>query len=68
LRFASKGNEWVMRRWAQIGSGKIFGSRGFVEIEIGFHSACFNGSRIKARQVAGKAYAAYGQRLAQDCA
>ena len=24
-----------MRRWVQIGSGKIFGSRGFVEIEIG---------------------------------
>jgi REP element-mobilizing transposase RayT len=68
LGYAAKGNEWMMRRWVQIGSGKIFGSRGFVEIEIGVHSACFNGSRVKARQVAGMAYAAYGQRLAQDCA
>jgi hypothetical protein len=58
----------VTRRWAQIGSGKIFGSREFVEAEIGMNESCFNGCRVKARQVAGRAYAAYGQRLAKACA
>ena len=61
-------DEWVMRRWVQIGSGKIFGSRGFVEIEIGINGGCFNGCRVKARQVAGLAYAAYGQRLSRKSA
>ena len=61
-------DEWVMRRWVQIGSGKIFGSRGFVEIEIGINGGCFNGCRVKARQVAGLAYAAFGQRLSRKYA
>jgi hypothetical protein len=61
-------DEWVMRRWVQIGSGKIFGSRGFVEIEIGHNDGCFNSCRVKARQVAGLAYAAYGQRLSRKSA
>ena len=63
-----KENKWVMKKWGQIGSGKIFGSKAFVEIEIGANSDCFNGCRVKARQVAGMAYAAYGQRLKQECA
>jgi REP element-mobilizing transposase RayT len=61
-------DEWVMRRWVQIGSGKIFGSRGFVEIEIGNNEGCFNSFRVKARQVAGLAYAAFGQRLSRKYA
>ena len=61
-------DEWGMRRWVQIGSGKIFGSRGFVEIEIGINGGCFNGCRVKARQVAGLAYASYGQRLSRKSA
>ena len=61
-------DEWGMRRWVQIGSGKIFGSKGFVEIEIGINGGCFNGCRVKARQVAGLAYAAFGQRLSRKYA
>lgn len=61
----SNGDVWVMRRWAQMGSGKIFGSRAFVEAEIGMSECCFNGCRVKARQVADRAYAAYGHRLAK---
>ena len=60
--------DWVMKRWAQIGNGKILGSRAFVEIEIGINMTAFNSTRVKARQVMGDAYAAYGYRLADRCA
>jgi REP element-mobilizing transposase RayT len=56
------------RRCVYIGSGVILGSKEFVEMEIGHHSGCFHGSEVKARQVAGAVYAAYGQRLAKKSA
>ena len=62
------GEAWEMKRWVQVGSGKIFGSREFVETEIGISGGCFHGCRVTARQVAGSAYAAYGQRLAKKSA
>ena len=55
-------------RCVYIGSGVIFGSKEFVEMEIGHHSGCFHGSEVKAQQVAGAVYAAYGQRLAKKSA
>ena len=60
--------DWVMKRWAQIGNGKILGSKAFVEIEIGINMQAFNSTRVKARQVMGITYAAYGYRLADRCA
>lgn len=60
--------EWELKRWVQVGSGKIFGSRDYVEEEIGISGECFHGCRVKARQVTGTAYAAYGQRLAKKSA
>ena len=63
-----KGEAWEMKRWVQVGSGKIFGSREFVETEIGISGGCFHGCPVTARQVAGSAYAAYGQRLAKKSA
>jgi REP element-mobilizing transposase RayT len=59
---------WEMKKWVQVGNGKIFGSRGFVETEIGISRSCFHSCRVRARQVAGSAYAAYGQRLSKKSA
>ena len=60
--------DWVMKRWAQIGNGKILGSKLFVETEIGINLPAFNSTRVRARQVMDVTYAAYGYRLADRCA
>ncbi len=53
----------MMRRVAQLGEGKLFGSYEFVRKAIWAFGHCFPG-RVVARPVVGNAYATHGHKLA----
>jgi REP element-mobilizing transposase RayT len=57
-------DEWVMRRWVQIGSGKIFGSAAFVAEMLGLFADRVRSRSARARAVDGVGFASHGWRLA----
>ena len=64
--FAGSVPEWrLMRRVAQIGDGKIFGSKGFVKEEAFALGDRFRSRSVTARAVEDLGYATHGWRLAQ---
>jgi len=54
----------LMRRVAQVGAGKIFGSRAYVMSMIMTFSDWFASGRVTARHVVGTAFASHGQKIA----
>ena len=55
----------LMRRVAQIGGGKIFGSESFVVTMVLAHGCCFRARHVPARAVDGLGFASHGWRLAK---
>ena len=58
-------DEWLMRRVAQIGDGKIFGGIGFVTEAAATLLGRFRSRRVAARAVGDLGYATHGWRLAR---
>ena len=58
----------LMRRVAQIGGGKIFGSEGFVVATVFALGDRFRARRVPARAVEELGYATHGWRLAKEVA
>jgi len=59
---------WLMRRVAQIGGGKVFGSEAFVVAEVFALGSRFRARHVPARAVGELGYATHGWRLAKEVA
>ena len=59
---------WLMRRVAQIGGGKVFGSEAFVVATVYALGSRFSARHVPARAVGELGYATHGWRLAKEAA
>ena len=57
---------WLMRRVAQIGGGKVFGSEAFVVATAFALGDRFRGRHVSARAVGELGYATHGWKLAKE--
>ena len=61
-------DRWMMRRVAQIGGGKVFGSRAFVAATAFALGDLFQSRHVHARAVEDMGFATHGWKLAQEAA
>ena len=59
-------DDWLMRRVAQIGGGKVFGSEAFVVATVYALGSRFRARHVAARAVGELGYATHGWRLAKE--